>query len=37
MFIEIEEIVDDHVSFGNASKVKVKGQGKILIHCKDRN
>jgi hypothetical protein len=37
IFIEIEEIMDGHVSFGDASKVKVKGQGKILIHCKDEN
>jgi hypothetical protein len=32
-----EEIVDGHVSFGDASKVNVKGQDKILIHCKDGN
>jgi hypothetical protein len=37
IFTEIEEIMDGHVSFGDASKVKVKGQGKILIHCKDGN
>jgi hypothetical protein len=37
MFTEIEEIVEDHVSFGDASKVKVKGQDKILIQCKDGN
>jgi hypothetical protein len=32
MFTEIDKIVDSHVS-----KVKVKGQNKILIHCKDGN
>jgi hypothetical protein len=37
MFTEIEEIMDGHVSFEDASKVKVKSQDKIFIHCKDRN
>jgi hypothetical protein len=37
MFIEIEKIMDGHVLFGDTSKVKVKGQAKILIHCKDEN
>jgi hypothetical protein len=37
MFTEIEEIMDGHVSFEDASKVKVKGQDTFFIHCKDRN
>jgi hypothetical protein len=37
MFIKIEEIVEGHVSFGDASKVKVKGKDKIFIQCKDGN
>jgi hypothetical protein len=37
MFIEIDEIIDGHVSFENTSKVKIKRQNKILIHCKDGN
>jgi transposase InsO family protein len=37
MFTEIEEIVEGHVSFGDASKEKVKGQDEILIQCKDEN
>jgi hypothetical protein len=37
IFIEIEEIVDDHVSYRDALQVKVKRQCKILNHCKDEN
>jgi hypothetical protein len=31
LFTELEEIENGHVSFGDASKVQVKGQGNILI------
>lgn len=37
MFTEIEDIVDGHMLFRDASKVKVKGLGKILIQCRDGN
>ncbi|KAJ4769831.1 polyprotein [Rhynchospora pubera] len=35
MFTEMQEVVDGHVSFGDASKVKVEGQGKVLIQLKN--
>jgi Zinc knuckle len=35
MFTELKEIVDDHVSFGDASKVRVEGECNILIKLKD--
>lgn len=31
LFTEMEEIKDGHVSFGDASKIEVKGRGKINI------
>jgi hypothetical protein len=37
IFTKIEGVMDGLVSFGDASKVKVKSQGKILIQCKDEN
>jgi hypothetical protein len=37
IFTEIEEIIEGHLSFGDALKLKVKGQGEILIQCKDGN
>ena len=35
LFVEIQEIEDGHVSFGDASKVQVKGRGKICFFQKD--
>jgi len=35
LFVEMKEIDDGHVSFGDASKVQVKGRGKIWFYQKD--
>jgi hypothetical protein len=35
MFTELKEIADGHVSFDDASKVHVEGEGNILIKLKD--
>ena len=35
LFVEMKEIDDGHVSFGDASKVQVKGRGKIRFYQKD--
>jgi GAG-pre-integrase domain len=35
MFTELKEIPDGHVSFGDASKVRVEGEDNILIKLKD--
>jgi hypothetical protein len=32
---ELKEIADDHVFFGDTSKVRVEGEGNILIKLKD--
>lgn len=34
-FIELEEL-NDHVTFGDDSNVKVKGNGKTLVQVKNR-
>jgi gag-polypeptide of LTR copia-type/Zinc knuckle len=35
MFIELKEVANDYVSFGDASKVRVEGEDNILIKLKD--
>ncbi|XP_078178580.1 uncharacterized protein LOC144572778 [Carex rostrata] len=35
LFVEMQEIEDGHVSFGDTSKVQVKGRGKICFSQKD--
>ena len=37
MFIEFDELESGHVTFGDASKILVKGKDKILIHLKNGN
>ena len=36
MFVELDESKSDYVTFGDASKIPFKGNGKILIHLKNR-
>jgi len=35
LFLDIEEIKDGHVSFGDSTKVPIKGRGKICFSQKD--
>ena len=37
LFVDVQEKEDGHVSFGDASKVQVKGRGKIRFPQKDGN
>jgi len=34
LFVDIQEIKDGHVSFGNSTKVPIKGKGKIYFFPK---
>lgn len=35
MFVELDELENDHVTFGDTSKILVKDKGKILICLKN--
>jgi hypothetical protein len=35
MFTELKEVANGHISFSDASKVRVEGEGNILIKLKD--
>ena len=34
MVVELDKLESDHVTFGDASKIQIKGKGKILIRLK---
>ena len=35
MFVELDELEHSHITFRDASKILVKGKGKILIYLKN--
>lgn len=37
IFVELNELVNDNVSFGDNSSVPIKGKGNIIFHTKDSN
>ena len=37
MFVELDETANGQISFGDSSKIPVKGKGKILIRQKDES
>ena len=37
MFVELDESMNGHVSFGDSSKIDMTGKGKIFIQLKDRS